>query len=101
MYKVGATQLTPHALRLERRGYETVRTRLETKVMPSRIIGGVFTLGIVPLFKWPKTYRSLHYYDLRPLGRGERLADVDRQRANGTITEDEHRQLRMQILKEP
>ena len=88
-------------MRLEHRGYQTMSTHLETGVMPSRIVGGVFTLGIVPLFKWPKTYHSLHYYDLRPLGREERLAEIERQRTAGTITDEERQQLRLQVLKEP
>lgn len=101
MYKVPATQLAESPLRIDRTGYEIINTRLETRIMPSRIVGGIFTLGLVPLFKWPRTYRSLHYYDLRPLDRRERLAEIDRQRALGAITEEEHRQLRMRILTEP
>ena len=35
--------------------------------MPSRIVGGVFTLGIVPLFKRPYTYYFHQEYALSPI----------------------------------
>lgn len=44
---------------------------------------------------------GLRLFGWRSLGREEPLAEVDRLRAAGTITDAEREQLRMQILREP
>jgi PEGA domain len=101
MYQVGATQLAESPVRLERRGFETVHDHLRTCTMTSRIVGGLFTLGLVPLFKWPHTYASVHTFYLRPLSREERLLEIDREHAAGKITAAERDKLRLKILAEP
>lgn len=100
LYGTGATQLAELPLRIERPGYETVRDHLKTTILTSRIVGGLFTLGLVPLFKWPHTFQSVHSFNLRPLSREERLEEIDRQRTAGKITDQEREQLRLKLLGE-
>lgn len=98
-YQTPATELeddTP--VRVERRGFAPVNGHLETAFLTSRIVGGVFTLGLVPLFKWPHTYKSVQTFTLRPLTHEERLQQLEVLRKNGTITEEEYRALRLDLL---
>ena len=67
-YSAPRSEFSPHtALRIEKTGYEPIETELKSKIMPSRIVGGVFTLGIVPLFKRPYTYYFHQEYALSPI----------------------------------
>jgi hypothetical protein len=99
MYETPATQLQPHTpIRLEREGYQPVESELKTGILASRIVGGIFTLGIVPLFKWPRTYYAKHEFTLRPMTKKQRLEQVEQMWRDGTITEDEYRRLRLSVL---
>jgi len=100
VYSTPATQLDEHTpFRIERDGYKSVEGELETAILPSRIVAGLFTLGLVPLFKWPHTYRSVHSFELQPLTREERLADLEDRLHRGQISEDEYRYLRLRVLE--
>ena len=102
LYRTPASELRDHTpVRLEKAGFETQRTDLQTRIAPSRIVGGIFTLGIVPLFKWPRTYPSSHIFNLRPLDRSERLAALERSRQTGEITDTEYQRLRAEQLSRP
>jgi hypothetical protein len=99
MHSTPATELEDRTpLRLEREGYEPVTAELQTGYMTSRIVGGLFTLGLVPLFKWPYTYHSTHEFSLTPMSRERRLAEAERLRGDGTISEEEYQRLRSSIL---
>jgi hypothetical protein len=98
-YERPAAQLDEHTpLRLTRPGYQPVESELETRIMPSRIMGGIFTLGLVPLFKWPKTYPSKHSFNLRPLSVEERLDDLRQRRDAGELSDGDYEQLRRGLL---
>jgi hypothetical protein len=98
-YERPATELEDHTpVRVERPGYHTVQGTLETAILPSRVVGGLFTLGLVPLFKWPHTYKSVQTFTLRPLTREERLAEVEELYRRGTVSADEYRELRLDVL---
>jgi hypothetical protein len=99
MHSTPATELEDRTpLRLEREGYEPVSAELQTGYMTSRIVGGLFTLGLVPLFKWPYTYNSTHEFVLTPMSRERRLAEAERLRGAGKISEEEYQRLRSSIL---
>lgn len=99
VYETPATKLEDHTpLRIERPAYATVDTELKTGILPSRIVGGFFTVGLVPLFKWPRTYHAFHHFDLRPLTLDERLADLDRRNAVKELSDQEHERLRRQLM---
>ena len=67
-YSAPRSEFSPHTpLRIEKTGYQPIETELKSKIMPSRIVGGVFTLGIVPIFKRPYTYYSHQEYALSPI----------------------------------
>ena len=101
-YETPATRLERHTpLRIERRGYATVNSELRTGIMAKRVVAGVFTLGIVPLFRWPHTYYDRHSFDLQELSYEERLADLEAKRSAGQITDQEYELLRRHLLGMP
>jgi hypothetical protein len=102
LYSTPATELRDGVpIRVERPGHAPVDATLKTGIQAKRIVGGVFTLGLVPLFKWPRTYEPVHRFSLRPLSKEEALAELDARRASQRLTEDEYRALRLEILKRP
>lgn len=67
LYSSPRSQFTTNTpIRIEKDGYQPVQTTLQTFVSPGRIVGGVFTLGLAPLFKRPHTYISRHDFRLYP-----------------------------------
>ena len=99
MYSTPATELKEHTpIRVERGGYETVESELQTKILAGRIIAGFFTVGLVPLFKWPHSYHSVHRYTLRSLSFEERLERLRQLQAEGKINDEEYRELRRQLV---
>jgi hypothetical protein len=102
LYSTPATDLEENVpVRLERPGHASVEDTLKTGIQAKRIVGGVFTLGLVPLFKWPHTYEPVQRFNLRPLSKEEALADLDTRRTSQRLTDEEYRALRLDILKRP
>ena len=98
-YSTPATQLKQHTpVRVERAGYQTVESELQTKILAGRIIAGLFTVGLVPLFKWPHSYHSVHSFQLRTLSFEERLERLKQLQAEGKINDEEYRELRRQLV---
>ena len=94
----------------EHEGYESSQTLLQKRTCPGRIVGGVFTLGIVLIFKRPTCFEDPQYVSLVALpaapGAGqkrtvsERLQDLDQLRDQGRISPTEYEKIRRQILDE-
>jgi hypothetical protein len=61
----------PQRYRLELDGYEPAHGELRKRVMPGRIVGGSFSLGISLIFRPPTGFRDRYDFVLVP-----RLADV-------------------------
>ncbi len=102
LYSTPSSQLQDHTpLRIERPGYQTIDTELKTGTHASRIVGGLFTLGLVPLFKRPHTYDAQHSFTLRPLTSQERLAHVEEQHQRGEISDADYRDLRLDVMANP
>ena len=104
-------------VRLERTGYGTVNETLAKRICPGRIVGGVFTLGIVFIFKGPTCFAYPQDFTLEAtsgapksdsgdVGSGhqptvqERLRRIENMRDQGTITNEEYQRFRQQILKD-
>ena len=101
-YRTPATELHAHTpVRIETPGFETQRTELQTHIAAGRIIAGFFTVGLVPLFRWPRTYPAYHTFNLRPLNLQERMAELDRLRETGEVTQEEYERLHAQQLDQP
>jgi hypothetical protein len=83
----------------EHEGYEPGEIRLQKRICPGRIVGGVFTLGIVLLFRPPSCFASPQYIALlarpappveqKPTG-SERLDHLEKLRDAGKITPEEY-----------
>ena len=102
IWSVPATQLRDDTrVRLELPGYFPVSTELQTEYRVGRIIGGVFTVGLVPLFKWPHTYQDTHFFDLQRMNMDDRLAEIRRMREQGRLTDQEYEKLRIEVLGIP
>jgi hypothetical protein len=92
----------------EHEGYESGEIRLQKRTCPGRIVGGVFTLGIVLLFRPPTCFESPQYISLLALPAppttdqkptvSERLEQLDALRKDGRITPAEYQKYRRQIL---
>lgn len=105
-----------YAVRLEHEGYTPEDGTLRTETCRGRIVGGVFTLGIVLLFKPPTCFASPQDFSLVPLpGQSpsasgpsgapqatvdERLERLKRLRDQGTITNEEYEHYRLEVLKD-
>jgi hypothetical protein len=101
-----------HRVHFVRDGYEASEGNLRTRICPGRIVGGVFTLGIVLLIRGPTCFVSPQDFPLEPLPRGaaagsstdptveERLQRIERMRNDGRINQQEYEEYRKQILKE-
>lgn len=98
-------------VRLEHDGYATAEEKLQKRVCGGRIAGGVFTLGIVFLFKRPTCFASPQDFVLAPLPGhdvplahqptvDERLQRIQKMRDQGIITNEEYEHYRREILKD-
>ena len=103
-------------MRLERDGYEPFAGTLKKSTCPGRIVGGIFTLGIVLIFKPPTCFQDPQDFSLVALpgdsttANGEipaapqltveeRLHRLQRLRESGAITNQEYEHYRAEILK--
>jgi hypothetical protein len=93
----------------EHEGFEAGEIRLQKRTCPGRIVGGVFTLGIVLLFRPPTCFESPQYISLLALPAppapaeqkptvSERLEHLDQLRDQKRITPAEYEKYRRQIL---
>jgi hypothetical protein len=100
-------------VRIERTGYAPADGVLRKQTCPGRVAGGVFTLGILFLFRSATCFVSPQDFLLEPLstaadaGAGaahqptveERLDRIRRMRDQGVITDEEFEHYRTEILK--
>jgi len=103
-----------YGYRLEQDGYEPIEGTLRTETCRGRVVGGVFTLGVVLLFKRPTCFASPQDFSLTPLPGSqpvaaqtehqptieERLERLQRLRDDGTISNEEYDHYRQQILND-
>jgi hypothetical protein len=92
----------------EHEGYEAAQTTLRKRTCPGRIVGGVFTLGVVLIFKRPTCFEDPRYVSLVALPAApvvgqkptvsERLEQLDKMREAGRVTPAEYERHRRQIL---
>jgi len=93
----------------EQPGYQTTQYTLQKTTCNGRIVGGVFTLGILLIFKRPTCFESPQYIDMPPLPPtpvaaaappppGERLEQLEKMRDEGKVTPQEYERYRKQIL---
>ena len=101
-------------VRLEHPGYSDAQGTLRKQSCPGRIVGGVFTLGILFIFKGPTCFSSPQDFWLEPVAGqaasdsgvphqptiDERLERIRRMRDDGTITNEEYEHYRKEILKD-
>ncbi len=102
--------------RLERDGYEPLTATLREHVCGGRVVGGIFTLGIVFIFKRPTCFVDPQDFALTALPSNtpaassaapaahqatveERLEHIKKLRDQGTITNQEYDHYRAEILK--
>ena len=102
------------AVHLDRVGYTSADGVLRKQVCPGRVTGGVFTLGILFLFKHPTCFTSPQDFSLEPLPDQivtdggtphqptveERLDRIRKMREQGIITNEEFEHYRREILKD-
>jgi len=102
------------AVHLERTGYTSAEGVLRKQTCPGRVTGGVFTLGILFLFRGPTCFTSPQDFLLEPLpGQTEsdggtahlptveeRLERIRKMRDEGIITPEEFEHYRKEILKD-
>ena len=117
VYEAPRSQFSTHTpVRVELDGYEPVESELKTAVLAGRIVGGVFTLGIVPIFKRPHTYVSRHEFVLQPVTRSKpspasvrtkdrrspemRLRDAKRLRDDGLLSAQEYERVKREVLED-
>ena len=92
----------------EQPGYQRTEFTLEKTTCRGRIVGAVFTLGILWFFKHPTCFESPQYIDMQPLpaqsaaavvpSPSERLEQLEKMRSEGQITPAEYERYRKQIL---
>lgn len=101
------------SVRVDRPGYASAEGVLRKQVCPGRVTGGVFTLGILFLFKRPTCFVSPQDFSLealadQPASDGgtphqptleERLDRIRKMRDQGIITDEEFEHYRKEILK--
>ena len=101
-------------VRVEHEGYESAERTLTTQTCNGRIVGGVFTVGILLLFKPPTCFVSPQDFALNPLpgaspraeatpahreSTEERLQRLQELRQRGVISNEEYDRSRQQILQ--
>jgi len=115
VYTVGRSDFSKgdFAVRLDRTGYTSTDGVLSKQICGGRVTGGVFTLGILFLFKNPTCFTSPQDFSLEPLpGQAvsdsgtphqptveERLDRIQKMREQGIITNEEYEHYRTEILK--
>lgn len=116
VYTADRSEFSQHdfTVRLDRIGYTSAEGVLRKQVCPGRVTGGVFTLGILFLFKRPTCFASPQDFALDPLAGQtetegspphqptveERLDRIRKMRDHGIITEEEFEHYRTEILKD-
>jgi len=115
VFHVPRSQWQDHfLLRLELDGYDPAQVTVPTEVAKGRIVGGIFTLGFVWIFKRPTTLPDA--IDVRlvpklpprvaaptptpPPSVEDRLRALQQLRDNELITEPEYRKRREEILNQ-
>jgi hypothetical protein len=115
VYTVDSSEFSKRdfAVRLDRTGYASTDGVLRKQTCPGRVTGGVFTLGILFLFKSPTCFASPQDFLLEPLPDQavseagtlhqptleERLDRIRKMRDEGVITPEEYEHYRREILK--
>jgi PEGA domain-containing protein len=115
-YTVDSAQFskTDFSVRLDRTGYASVDGTLRKQTCPGRVTGGVFTLGILFIFKGPTCFSSPQDFSMEPLPGetatdagavhqptiDERLDRIRKMRDQGIITNEEYEHYRKEILKD-
>ena len=115
VYTVDSSEFSKRdfAVRLDRTGYTSAEGVLRKQLCPGRVTGGVFTLGILFLFRGPTCFTSPQDFSLEPLpgqvvsDEGtihqptveERLDRIRKMRDEGIITPEEFEHYRREILK--
>ncbi len=116
VYTVGSSEFSKQdfSARVDRVGYASADGVLRKRTCPGRVTGGVFTLGILFIFKSPTCFASPQDFSLEPLpdqvgaesGAAphqptveERLDRIRKMRDQGIITNEEFEHYRKEILK--
>jgi hypothetical protein len=113
VYTVGGAKFTGREfpVRIERTGYAPADSVLRKQTCPGRVVGGVFTLGILFLFRNPTCFVSPQDFLLEALPNTadaggahqptveERLDRIRRLRDQGVITNEEFEHYRSEIRK--
>jgi PEGA domain/Short C-terminal domain len=104
-FSVPRREIRPHALRLEKEGFEPIEDTIRTRVAPGRIVGAIFSLGIVYLFRSPMDLVTPEMYALSPAlsaerdrAIGEALRRVQELHDQGKISDEEFKRQRDEIL---
>lgn len=92
---------------VEKEHYETVEGLVKPRIAPGRIVGAVFTLGILLAFRSP-TYLPTVNVELAPIPAAaaspqtleERLEKIERLHEKGLLSDQEYKRLRGQLLDE-
>jgi hypothetical protein len=100
-------------VRIERPGYATATGTLQKEVCRGRVVGGVFTFGILFLFRSSTCLVGIHDFALTEMEGQDgatstaaspsvetRLQRLEKMRREGTISEDEFRRYREAILRD-
>jgi hypothetical protein len=94
--------------RVERGGYLPQEGNLRPTLAPGRLVGAIFTLGIVYAFRNPYAYKQAYDFALEPLSTpdvrsdplrvDERLRRLQSLLDQGLITQEEYQRQRLAIL---
>lgn len=90
--------------RVEKPNYESAEGLVTPRIAPGRIVGAVFTLGILLAFRSPY-YLPAVTAELPPVAAAagesteQRLETIERLHEKGLISEQEYKRLRAQILE--
>lgn len=107
----------PHMCRAELDGYAPAEEPLRTTLAVGRLIGAIFTLGIVYAFRSPYAFRNTHDLILEKLpdtkpttgshpaktggpSAEDRLRRIKQLRQQGVITQDEYDRYELEILRD-
>lgn len=111
-FTVSRSDLKPYSLRLEKQGYETVADIITPRVAPGRVVGAIFTLGILYLFRSPYYLAAERTYALPPDPRaveearkaerdrtiGQTLRNLQDLHERGEISDEELKNRRQRLL---
>jgi PEGA domain len=85
VFKVPRSELKAYTVHIRKAGYEPVDDVLTTRVAPGRMVGAIFTLGIVYIFRSPTYLVQPPMYQLVPAyvaGQGPERARASRARGH-------------------